>query len=63
MLLGGWILLAVILGGTGLLMHLLYSDQSGAVPCCGCGQCVATGYCVMGRRKRAGKKEEHEEAP
>lgn len=57
MTLGGVILLAVVLGGVGLLMHALYHDESGAVPCCGCGQCIATGHCVMRARKAAKKAE------
>lgn len=54
---GTWILLGAILGGVGILMYILYNDKSGAAPCCGCGQCVATGHCVM-RSRKAAKKEE-----
>lgn len=61
MSLGGWILLGGVAGGIGLLMHLLYHDKSGAVPCCGCGQCIAAGHCVM--RPRSVKKSEKPEEP
>lgn len=58
---GGWLLLGGIAAGTGLLMHLLYQDESGATPCCGCGQCIASGHCVMGRRKPAKKRKKSRE--
>ena len=55
MTLGGWILLAVIAVGIGGLVYLLNNDKSGAMPCCHCGQCIATGHCVM-RARQAEKR-------
>lgn len=62
MTLGSWILLGAIAVGIGLLMYFLYNDKSGAVPCCGCGQCIAAGHCVM-RRRTAAKKGEKSQDP
>ena len=59
---GGWILLGALAVGVGFLMHWLYGDKSCATPCCGCGQCIAAGHCVMGRR-RAAKKREKDQDP
>ena len=58
---GGWLLLGGLAAGIGVLMYLLYGDGSGAVPCCGCGQCIATGHCVMRRRKAAKKRKKSQE--
>ena len=58
---GGWLLLGGVAAGIGVLMWLLYGDSSGAVPCCGCGQCIATGHCVMRRRKAAKKRKKSQE--
>lgn len=68
MTLGGWILLAVIAAGIGGLVYLLNNDKSGAMPCCHCGRCIATGHCVMRarqaeKRARAAKKDEKPREP
>ena len=53
-----WILLALALGAAAWVWYRIQNDKSGAVSCCGCGQCAATGECVMVKRKKAVKKGE-----
>lgn len=60
---GGILLLGGVGLGIGGLMYLLYNDESGVAPCCGCGQCIATGHCVMDRRRVKKKKKDPEEKP
>ena len=51
-----WIGLALflVIVLTGAWVWGKYSDpKSGAVGCCGCGQCLASGECVMRRRLKA----------
>ncbi len=55
----GWIVLALILGGPAVLWTLLYRKDGGATHCCGCGQCVTAGECVMRQRE----KQKKEQAP
>ena len=60
---GGILLLGAIGLGIGGLMYLLYNDESGVTPCCGCGQCIAAGHCVMERRRRPRKRKERAGGP
>ena len=53
-----WVLLALVLGGTAFAWYKVNNHKSGVVSCCGCGQCAATGECVMVKRKKAVKKGE-----
>ena len=47
-------LLAAVLGGAFWAWYKVNTHESGAVSCCGCGQCARTGECVM--VKKSGKK-------
>ena len=49
-----WILLAMVLGGTAWGWYVINTHKSGAISCCGCGQCAATGECIM--VKKSAKK-------
>jgi len=46
-----WILLIGILGGTAWVWYAINTDKSGAISCCGCGQCAISGECVMVKKK------------
>lgn len=50
-----WVVLALIIGGTGWLCAKLHDPKDGTVGCCGCGQCAHTGECVMTKKKAAKK--------
>ena len=52
-----WILLALALGAAAWVWYRIQNDKSGAVSCCGCGQCVRTGECVMVKGRKQAKKE------
>ena len=52
-----WVLLAVALGTAVCVWYRIQNDKSGAVSCCGCGKCAATGECVMVKGKKRVKKE------
>lgn len=53
----GILALLVAFGGAGWVWYRVNNDKSGAVSCCGCGQCARTGECVMVKGKKRGKKE------
>lgn len=56
-----WGTLAVLLltfCGVGVLWYWIHHDRSGAVSCCGCGQCVRAGECVMVKKKSSKKGED-----
>ena len=38
---------ALLLGGTGLVVWVLFSRRQGPPQCVGCGKCVADGVCVL----------------
>ena len=46
-----WILLIGILAGTAWVWYTINTDKSGAISCCGCGQCAISGECVMVKKK------------
>lgn len=50
------VLLAALVGA-GWVWYRVNNDKSGAVSCCGCGQCAHTGECVMVKGKKRVKKE------
>ena len=52
-----WVLLALVLGGTAFAWYKVNNHKSGVVSCCGCGQCVRTGECVMVKGRKKAKKE------
>ncbi|MCI6567742.1 hypothetical protein [Dysosmobacter sp. HCP28S3_G4] len=54
-----WIILGLVLGGAGCLWYRVNNHKSGAVSCCGCGECARTGECVMVKGKKHVKKERH----
>lgn len=37
----------LLLGGTGLVVWVLFSRRQGPPQCVGCGKCVADGVCVL----------------
>ena len=45
----GWLMLAVILGGTAWVWHTLYAGN--VTGCVGCGRCIAAGECVLPREQ------------
>ena len=51
-----WILLVLVFGGAAWVWYRINNDKSGAVSCCGCGQCARTGECVMVKGKKPVKK-------
>lgn len=52
-----WVLLAVVLGAAAWAWYRVNTHKSGAVSCCGCGECARTGECVMVKGKKPVKKE------
>ena len=42
-----WILLIGVFVGIGWVWYRINTDKSGAISCCGCGQCAVSGECVM----------------
>lgn len=50
-----WVALAMIVVGVAWLCAKLYDPKSGAVGCCGCGECIRTGECVMVKKKAVKK--------
>ncbi len=52
-----WLLLGLALGGAAWAWYKVNSHKSGAVSCCGCGQCARTGECVMVKGRKAVKKQ------
>lgn len=53
----GLIVLLAVFGGAGWIWYRVNHDESGAISCCGCGQCARTGECVMVRQRKRVKKE------
>ena len=51
-----WLLLALVLGGAAWVWYRINTDKSGAVSCCGCGECARAGECVMVKGKKSSKK-------
>lgn len=47
------IIVGIVLIGVGYIWYRINTDESGAVSCCGCGQCARTGECTM--VKKTGK--------
>lgn len=46
------ILVAAVLVGVGYGWYRINTDESGAVSCCGCGECARTGECTMVKNQR-----------
>ena len=42
-----WVLLIGVLVGIAWVWYAVNTDKSGAISCCGCGQCARSGECVM----------------
>lgn len=55
---GTLVLLALVLGGVAWVWYRVNNHKSGAVSCCGCGQCARTGECVMVKGKKPAKKQQ-----
>ena len=55
---GTLVLLVLVLGGGAWVWYRVNNHKSGAASCCGCGQCVRTGECVMVKGKKPAKKQQ-----
>lgn len=51
-------MLVLVLGGVAWVWYRVNNHKSGAASCCGCGQCVRTGECVMVKGKKPAKKQQ-----
>lgn len=54
----GFLALLAAFAGAAWVWYRVNNHKSGAVSCCGCGQCARTGECVMVKGKKRVKKEE-----
>jgi len=41
------IVIALVLCGVAWVWYRINTDKSGAISCCGCGQCAVSGECTM----------------